>query len=383
MIRHQRLQIFMAEHMLTRPNLSLQNLLIPIQTHIPATAFVGGFCFDLATLGRIDSYTNFFVHGFWLLISGMILVMTLVAQSEWTYTGPRIKRRLASSFLKHDQFVFHFALGALLSAFTIFYFKSSSAAVSILFLGLLAGLLILNEMKRFQKIGPFIRCMLYQIALLTFATYIIPILLGSLSYAVFALALCSSAAIALGLGAVLKKLDYPARSLRLYYLNPTLIAFGLFTGLYASNAIPPIPLSTQHIGVYHDVRVSKSGYAIKRDPRGQSMLPFAQDTFFARPADKVFVFTRIFAPRHFSDSIYLRWQKELANGSWHTTDTIPMKIRGGREMGYRGYGYKADYQAGNWRVFVETKDGREVGSVSFAIQKDDSDTSRIFQSRVH
>lgn len=373
----------MAERMLTRSNLSFQNLLTPIQAHIPASAFVGGFCFDLATLGRIDSYTNFFVHGFWLLVSGIILVMALVAQSEWTYTGPRIKRRIASMFLKHDQFVFHFALGALLSAFTIFYFKSSSAAVSVLFLGLLVILLVLNEMKRFQKIGPFIRCMLYQIALLTFTTYLIPILLGSLSYAVFGLALCSSAVIALGLGLVLKKLNYPARSLRLYYLNPTLIAFGIFVALYATNAIPPIPLSTQHIGVYHDVKATKSGYAIKQDSRGQSILPFAQDTFFARPADKVFVFTRIFAPRHFSDSIYLRWEKQLVNGSWQTTDTIPMKIKGGREMGYRGYGYKANYGAGNWRVFVETKDGREVGSISFAISKDDSQASRIFRSGMH
>ena len=373
----------MAKRMFNRPNASFQNLLAPLQTHVPATAFVGGFCFDLATLGRIDSYTNFFVHGFWLLLSGIILVMALVAKSQWTYSGPRIKRRLASTFLKHDQFVFHFALGALLSAFTIFYFKSSSAAVSVLFLGFLVTLLVLNEMKRFQKIGPFIRCMLYQTALLTFATYLIPILLGSLSYAVFGLALCLSASIALALGILLKKLEYPARSLRLYYLNPTLIAFGLFVALYASNAIPPIPLSTQHIGIYHDVKADPSGYAIKQDPRGKSILPFSDDTFFARPADKVFVFTRIFAPRHFSDSIFLRWEKELANGSWQTTDTIAMKINGGREMGYRGYGYKANYQPGNWRVFVETKDGREVGSISFAISKDESDASRVFESRIH
>lgn len=369
--------------MLTQPKSSLHTLLTPLRAHMPATAFVGGFCFDLVTLGRIDSYANFIMHGFWLVLSGSVLVMTLVSKSEWAFTGSGFKRKLAQLFIKHDQFVFHFALGALLSAFTIFYFKSSSAALSILFLGLLVSLLVLNEMKRFQNMGPFIRCMLYQIALLTFSTYLIPTLVGSLSYGVIALAIFLSALIALGLGGLLKKLHYPAQEWRLFYLNPTLIAFGIFVFLYATNAIPPIPLSTQHIGIYHGVKPKSSGYAIKHDPRSQSALPFVQDTFFARPSDKVFIFTRIFAPRHFSDSIFLRWENQSESGNWKTTDKIQMKIQGGREMGYRGYGYKANYAPGNWRVFVETKDGREVGSLSFAIQEDDSKQPRQFLSLVH
>ena len=361
----------------------IQTILPMVRAHIPATAFVGGFCFDLATLGRIDSYTNFFIHGFWLTLSGLLLTLTLLAKSEWAHTGSNLRKTLGQIFIKHDQFIFHFALGALLSAFTIFYFKSSSAAVSILFLGLLVTLLILNELKRFQNLGPFIRCVLYQIALLTFATYLIPILMGSVSYTVFGLSVGLSAAIAISLAWILKKLECPAETFRRHYLRPTLLAFGTFLLLYISNAIPPIPLSTQHIGIYHDVSVKPAGYVLKQHSQSLSMLPFADDIFPARPGDRLYVFTRIFAPRRFSDAIYLRWEKQNPTGKWETTDKIKMNIRGGREMGYRGYGYKEHYSPGPWRVFVETQDGREVGSISFEVQQDASTDTREFESLQH
>ena len=266
---------------------------------------------------------------------------------------------------------------------SIFYFKSSSAAVSVLFLGFLVALLILNELKRFQNLGPFIRCMLYQVALLTFATYMIPIVMGSVSYGIFALSMGLSGAIALGLGVILKKLECPPENLRRDYLRPTLIAFSIFLGLYVSNAIPPIPLSTQHIGIYHNVSVQPEGYTLKQHSGALSSIPFTNDTFHARSGDKLFVFTRIFAPKHFSDAIYLRWEKQTAQGKWETTDKIKMRIRGGREMGYRGYGYKEHYSPGQWKVYVETQDGREVGSISFDVEQDTSTESRQFESLLH
>ena len=110
------------EPTLNLPTAQIQTILPLIRAHIPATAFVGGFCFDLATLGRIDSYTNFFIHGFWLTVSGMLLTLTLLAKSEWAHTGSKLRKTFGQLFIKHDQFIFHFALGALLSAFTIFYF---------------------------------------------------------------------------------------------------------------------------------------------------------------------------------------------------------------------------------------------------------------------
>ena len=44
-----------------------------------------------------------------------------------------------------------------------------------------------------------------------------------------------------------------------------------------------------------------------------------------------------------------------------------MKISGGREGGYRTYTFKQRLDPGDWRVDVETEDGRVVGQVSVAV----------------
>jgi hypothetical protein len=64
----------------------------------------------------------------------------------------------------------------------------------------------------------------------------------------------------------------------------------------------------------------------------------------------------------------MRWYwKEGARG-WVLHDTIPIKIIGGREQGFRGYGVKTNFQPGPWKVQVETTDGREIGRVYFELE---------------
>ena len=55
-----------------------------------------------------------------------------------------------------------------------------------------------------------------------------------------------------------------------------------------------------------------------------------------------------------------------------TSTRITVPIRGGREDGYRLYSMKYNVFAGDWRVNVETLDGRVIGRVNFKIV--DSDT---------
>jgi len=53
---------------------------------------------------------------------------------------------------------------------------------------------------------------------------------------------------------------------------------------------------------------------------------------------------------------------------WTLQDTIPIKIVGGRELGFRGYGFKTRYDPGKWKVHVETTDGREIGRIYFTLE---------------
>ena len=70
--------------------------------------------------------------------------------------------------------------------------------------------------------------------------------------------------------------------------------------------------------------------------------------------------------------MYLRWEQKREGGDWYTTDRIPLRIVGGRGLGFRGYAYKQHYQPGTWRTFVETADGREIGRLSFEIERDET-----------
>jgi hypothetical protein len=49
---------------------------------------------------------------------------------------------------------------------------------------------------------------------------------------------------------------------------------------------------------------------------------------------------------------------------------------GGREEGYRGVTKKNNFAPGDWRVQIETRDGREVGRITFTIELDESTSER-------
>jgi len=51
-----------------------------------------------------------------------------------------------------------------------------------------------------------------------------------------------------------------------------------------------------------------------------------------------------------------------------TTDRIGFPISGGRDDGYRGFTVKQRVTPGDWRVDVETDDGRILGRVSFRVE---------------
>ena len=60
-------------------------------------------------------------------------------------------------------------------------------------------------------------------------------------------------------------------------------------------------------------------------------------------------------------------------------EEIPIKIVGGRGEGFRGYGVKASYQAGDWKVQIETNYGREIGRIYFELETA-PEAPRSFQS---
>jgi hypothetical protein len=164
-------------------------------------------------------------------------------------------------------------------------------------------------------------------------------------------------------------------------LWPAVAVQGLLVGLFVFHLVPPVPLSVRFLGVYHGVEREGGEFKLSRLPRPVWERPWRKDepVFMARPGDRVWVFTRIFAPHNFRDQVRVRWARwDSPHRRWEQSDAIPMHIVGGREEGFGGYAYKQNWLPGEWLVGVETDDGREIGRTRFEVRPDSETVERIF-----
>jgi len=149
------------------------------------------------------------------------------------------------------------------------------------------------------------------------------------------------------------------------------VPFGIvligFLSLYLVRLIPPVPLSIPFIGVYHNVERSEDAFKLSHERPYWKIWHHGDQDFAAQPGDRIYVFFRIFSPARFSDQVLMRWFWKDNAGKWKLQDSIPIKIVGGREQGFRGYGMKSNYQPGDWKLQVETTDDREIGRVYFEV----------------
>jgi hypothetical protein len=327
--------------------------------------FVAGFLFDLLTLGRIDSWLTIGQQAAYLTVCTLVLVQML--RDENADSGqpaadlaalPRMKRW----YLEYRNAAIHFLLGALLSAYTLFFFKSSSLLVSFGFMAMLVVLLVANESARFKALGLQFKFALLGLCWLAFFSYVIPVLIGQTGLVIFLLSI--------GVGCVplvlvALRIPRPVRRKVLLPLGCVVIGFLTF---YLFRLIPPVPLSIPFMGVYHGVERTEAGYKLSHERPVWRFWHNGDQWFRAQPGDRVFVYFRVFSPSRFQDEVVMRWYLDEPARGWVLQDTIPIKIVGGREQGFRGYGAKTRYQPGSWKVQIETTDAREIGRIYFSLE---------------
>jgi hypothetical protein len=329
---------------------------------LDAGFFVGGFLFDILTLGRIDHWLTIAQHATYLTVSSLILVQMLLAQGQPQPDAASLPR-LRRWYLQYRTPALHFLLGALLSAYTVFFFKSSSLLVSFGFMAVLVGLLFVNESARFKALGLPFKFALLGLCWLAYFAYVIPVLIGQTGLVVF---LVSIAAGCIPLSLVALRIPQEKRRVISIPLGCVVIGFLTF---YLFRLIPPVPLSIPFMGVYHGVERSDLGYKLTHERPAWRFWQNGDQEFRAQPGDKVHVYFRIFSPSRFSDQVQMKWYLYKSEaGRWSLQDTIPIKIVGGREEGFRGYGVKSRYDPGEWKVQVETSDGREIGRIYFTLE---------------
>lgn len=327
-------------------------------------------------VGRIDETPMLVQQAAYLVVTGLLLGAML--RFELLHLEPRGWLRRPRRYLEHAM---HFMLGTLLNAFILFYVKSGSGMTAVLFLVLISLLLLLNEHPRFHRLGPVMLFALYSFALTSYLAYLLPVLAGSLrAWMFFAASLLSLLPILL-LARLMARWGKDRRRAFRQAVGPAVGVQALLLVLFVLHLVPPVPLSVRSLGVWHRVEREAGEFKLSRLPRGRWADPWRKDerVFLARPGDRVFVFTRIFAPHNFRDEVRVRWARwEPARGAWAESDAIPLRIVGGREEGFGGYAYKQNWSVGDWRVAVETADGREIGRTRFEIRADPETAERVF-----
>lgn len=331
------------------------------ERYFPASFFVGGFLFDIFTLGRIDSLATILQQAAYLLILFFMLAQLMVEQAK-VLDKPLIQ----NWYRKWRVPAMHFLFGSLLSSYTLFYFKSASLATSFIFLIFMAILLVANEFPRFQSQGLTIKFALLSLSCMSYFAYLVPTLVGRSGTLVFLLSiLCGllPSVIWFRLG---QKLKVPELSIRTQVLRPSLIVFVCFLVSYVLRIIPPVPLSLQYLGIYHNVAKNTQGqFELSHERPWWRFWHNGDQYFVAQPGDKIIAFFRLFSPANFNDQVFVSWYLNDAQSGWTLQDRIPIKISGGRDEGFRGYAAKSNYTTGRWRVVVESTDGREIGRLSF------------------
>ncbi len=337
-----------------------------------AGLFVFGFLFDTLAVGRIDAVHNIIHQASYLSLCAFFAGLEL-REVYGSFSPPE---RLKAAW-RYQAGATHFMLGTLLNIYTLFYFKSASFAVSSLFLLFLCALLYVNEAKPFGGSGVTLRLALFSLCLVSYFTYLVPVLVGSIGAWPFIGSLAAAAAALTPLAWwLLRKLpDRPHAVLRHVVLPFAAVELG-FAILYFSKVIPPVPLSLSAIGIYHDVRQEGDRYALTSTRSRWKFWQRGDQTFAARPGDRVFAFISVFSPTRFKERLQVRWlYKDPALG-WQDADAIPMAITGGRDGGFRGYTVKSRYKPGRWRVRIETSDGRELGRIGLTIVEEAAQTPR-------
>ncbi|MBM4377995.1 MAG: DUF2914 domain-containing protein [Deltaproteobacteria bacterium] len=339
--------------------------------------FAAGFLLDVFTLGRIDRPLVLLRQG--LFLCALAALLLLAHRHAVGLFVPRGRWAWAWGF--HAEAI-HFLFGTLLSNFTLFYFRSAAGWLPRLSLVGLAGLLVVNELPRFRRSGPLVRFSLFCFCLGSYLAYLLPVLAGVVRKELFQLALVLAgavvAALALGMAGWERAAGQRGTSLRRLALGWGVLA-GMY-GLYAAGAIPPVPLSVRVMGLYHRVQHVGARYQLERSPvpaERSWRWPWERARFEVREGDKVHLFARVFAPTAFRDRVYVRWMR-AEGGGWTTTDRIPLTVQGGREDGYAGYAWKQRFQPGDWRVELETEDGRSMGRMDFELVVDGGRAERTF-----
>jgi hypothetical protein len=339
--------------------------------------FAAGFAFDIvATNEGIDHPIIIVQQVLYLLAIGAIIYVEFIREirpGSWVFSPRR------EAWWAYRGLLLHFCLGTLMNVYSIFFLMSASFSSTIAFVILLAAAIILNELPAVRRRGVDVKVGLFVLCVFCFWSLLVPLVAGHVSRLTFGLSFGATLAVLWLLHYLLRRrLDAP--ELRRSLLVPGLSVSACFLAFYLIGLIPPVPIAAKKFGVYHRVEVQEGSYVLMHERPWWRIWESGDQTFAAQPGDQIYVFVAVYSPARFDDVVYVRWQYYDVRRGWQNSDRIQMRITGGRHGGFRGWTTKQNYTAGDWRVKLETRDGREIAHMKIAVTNVAANPERVLTS---
>jgi hypothetical protein len=375
-----------------RPTNRLQSWKGPIrryERHLSAAAMVVGYAVDNFAFGRVDHPAAHLVFSAYLAVAVLTIALAhwLQGRKDRAATAeaaklpsdtanraaavevepePERRFRLSIWLAAATQFV----LGGLWSGFLVFYSRSAVLAASWPFLLLLLAFLIGNEVFRRYHARLVFASLLLFFAFYSYAVFVVPVFTHSIGRITFlASGGCAIAAyyFFLRLLWVLDRRRY--RQSRWQLIGGVIAVTAAMNVFYFTGVLPPLPLALSDVGIYHAVRHEGAIYQVQEESQPWTVrFGIAHPVVHVAPGEKLALYSAVFAPIRMTTQIRHRWQWWDARAKhWQTLSTVSFAISGGREHGYRGYSLKADPRAGDWRVSIDSADGRLIGRLTFGV----------------
>jgi len=333
------------------------------ERHFSAVAMVLGFISDSFFFGRIDLWQTQLVFALYAVICFITIPLLHWLEARGKSTSFRSLTLSVAT---------QFALGGFWSGFVIFYGRSANFGASWPFLLFLALILLGNEYFRHYHSRLVFTSVLFFFALYSYAIFVVPIYTGSIGVMTFLLSGVVAVSIFAGFILILRAVARERFLDDVWRIRAgAFLVLVLMNVFYFTNILPPLPLSAEVSGIYHSVTRTPSGY-VAQNEAGQSWkvrflgLP---PTLHVLQGETVSAYSSVFAPTTLATSIVHQWQwRDSVQDMWVTKSMVTYSIVGGRDGGFRGYSSALIDNDGEWRVNIETIDGRLLTRLPFIVE---------------
>jgi hypothetical protein len=334
----------------------MQNALLSLRTFLPVIAFFGGFLWDALTIGRHVDVLDLFILTGYLAAAAAIL---------WWLGYRHSLQRETTRLERVPYLALQFLFGGLFSALFIFYIKNASHTLALLWTLSLAGLLIANEFIEDKYRRFTLTWTVFGLCAILLFNFLLPFVMGSIHFIWFYISTLAGAGLVYGL-----RFMTPGRPGR---IGPVWLIATILAIAYPLDIIPPVPLVKRDIQIGMQLQTGDGKYQLVVD----KATPFnfwriLDNRIHLVPGQRLYCVSSVFAPRGLSARLYHRWQYYDQNAGWVNTERIGFNLEGGRGGGFRGYTYKQNISAGEWRVSIETEYGRTVAMRKFTVILDES-----------